>query len=102
MAGRSKKGKGKGRDTDTAKVEALIEAALQVCDAIEDICDEEGIDCIQSTAVLAARLIHEGDREALLATSRTSIEMVSDADILEIIADLDEDGEDEDEDEEED
>lgn len=88
MAGKSK-GKGKRKNNDQAHVEALIEAALQVCDAIEDICDEEGIECIQSAAVLAARLIHEGDREALLATSRTSIEVVSDADILEIISEID-------------
>lgn len=102
MAGRKsasfKNGKGKNRrpyNREQAEKKflrkELIEAALEVCDAIEDVTEGFESDLgLGLVAAMAARLITEGDREALLRASRQSVEIVTDEDVVRIVAELDE------------
>ena len=83
------------------ELDAHLECALEVCDAVEEVIEEhpagEDLDA-GMVGVLVARLLTEGDRARLKATSEGSADIASDADIQQIVAEA---SDDEDEDDEE-
>jgi len=85
-----------------AKKQGLVEAAMELCAMIEEMGLEDETD-EPMVAVLAARLLTEGNREVLLGLSKESLGIITDEDIRKLVAELDEDDEDdEDDDEDED
>jgi len=63
----------------------LIEAAMNVCDMIEDM-DLKNEKQEAVVAVIAARLLTEGNRELLLGLSKESVGIIDDAGIKKLVS----------------